>query len=54
MKIGSKVKLIRALNGFDCNIYGTIVATYGLDRVIVRTLAGHEWALRKKNLKIIK
>ncbi len=54
MKIGSKVKFVKSLNGFKCDLKGTVVAQYGLDSVIVKTLAGHDWVIKKKNLKVMR
>lgn len=54
MKIGDKVKVIQKFNGLDCNISGTIVSFYRKDNVIIRTPAGHEWAIKKELLETSK
>jgi len=54
MKIGDRVKLEYSLNGFECDIWGKIIAFYGSDRAIVRTKAGHDWALKKKQLRVLR
>ena len=54
MKVGNKVRVVQPLNGFDCDITGVIIALYGHDRVIMRTPAGQEWALKKSQLKVLR
>ncbi len=53
MKVGDKVKVINPLNGFDCDIRGVITAFYGSDRVIVKTHAGQQWALKKNQVSVM-
>ena len=53
MKVGDKVKVINPLNGFDCDIQGVITALYGSDRVIVKTRAGQQWALKKNQVSVL-
>jgi len=54
MKIGDRVKFEYKLNGHGCDIWGTVITFYGSERVIVRTKAGHDWALKMKDLRILR
>tara|TARA_A100001011_G_scaffold339880_1_gene371557 strand:+ start:357 stop:548 length:192 start_codon:yes stop_codon:yes gene_type:complete len=53
MKIGDNVLITSTFGEFETNIEGVIVSFYREDRAIVRTEAGHDWAMPKKDLRVI-
>lgn len=53
MKAGDTVVIVSRFGEFDCNIEGVIVEFYQEDRAIVRTKAGHDWAVPKADLRVI-
>ena len=53
MEIGDQVRMLPSVNKFADGIEGKIVSFYGEDRVIILTLAGNEWALKKTQVEIL-
>lgn len=54
MKVGDSVIIVSKFGEFQCNIEGKIVSFYRDDRAIVATDAGHDWAVKKSDLRVIK
>ena len=53
MKIGDNVLITSKFGEFETNIDGTIVEFYREGRAIVRTKAGHDWAIPTAELRLL-
>jgi len=53
MKIGDNVVIISKFGEFETNIEGVIISFYREDKAVVQTEAGHQWAMPKKDLRVI-
>jgi len=54
MKAGDNVIIVSRFGEFEHNIEGVLIEFYREDRAIVRTEAGHDWAVKKSDLRVIK
>ncbi len=53
MKIGDNVIIVSKYGEFENNIEGRITSFYGDDKALVMTDSGHEWAIDRKDLRVI-
>jgi hypothetical protein len=53
MKVGDNVVIVSKFGEFQCYIEGKIISFYRDDRAIVTTEAGHDWAIKKSELRVV-